>query len=234
MQDIRKPLRSSSYSISCELCSLGPICTPILLNDALLERKKAFPKDHVFVTKDTPCTHFYIVNTGALKTYVTDQDGNEQINGFYLPGDVIGLDSIYTKKYNNNLKALTDTLVCELHYDEFIALMDTNKQVRDLVFNLLSRDICNYQKLILFFSQKKADSRLAIFIYSLYSRYEQHGHSSLNIKLSMSRADIANYLGLTIETVSRIFSKFQELGILSVQGKYIFIKDLDALIKLGN
>ncbi|OTP89622.1 transcriptional regulator FNR, partial [Gilliamella apicola] len=91
----------------------------------------------------------------------------------------------------------------------------------------------NFQKLVLCYSQKKADERLAYFIYSLYKRYEKRGHTSLNIKLSMSRTDIANYLGLTIETVSRILTKFQELDILSVKGKYIFIKNLNALIVLG-
>lgn len=237
MQNIHKSLRSKSYSVPCELCSISPLCIPMLLDNTLntvLNRKRSFLKDDVLVSENTKFTKFYIIHSGALKTYVTASENIEQINGFYLPGDIVGLDSIATKKYNNSIKALTDTLVCELRYEELMSLIEINRSVRDMVFKLLSNDVLNYQKLVLCYSQKKADERLALFIYSLYARYEERGHSSLNIKLSMSRADVANYLGLTIETVSRVLTKLQEQNILSVKGKYIFIKNLNALIDLGN
>ncbi|KFA59104.1 Fumarate and nitrate reduction regulatory protein [Gilliamella apicola] len=209
----------------------------MLLNNTLetiLERKKSYSKNELLVTKNTEFTKLYIIHSGAVKTYVTTPDNKEQINGFYLPGDIVGLDSISTKLYNNNIKALTNTLVCELKYNELMALVESKECVRNMVFRLLSTDIYNYQKLVLFYSQKKAEERLAYFIYSLYKRYQNRGHSSSNIKLSMSRSDIANYLGLTIETVSRIFSKLQEQDILEVKGRYVFIKNLNALISLGN
>ncbi|OCG63249.1 hypothetical protein A9G48_06015 [Gilliamella sp. wkB18] len=237
MQTINKNLRSKSYSVPCELCSIGSLCLPMLLNNTLetiLERKKSYSKNELLVTKNTEFTKLYIIHSGAVKTYVTTPDNKEQINGFYLPGDIVGLDSISTKLYNNNIKALTNTLVCELKYNELMALVESKECVRNMVFRLLSTDIYNYQKLVLFYSQKKAEERLAYFIYSLYKRYQNRGHSSSNIKLSMSRSDIANYLGLTIETVSRIFSKLQEQDILEVKGRYVFIKNLNALISLGN
>jgi len=102
-----------------------------------------------------------------------------------------------------------------------------------MILDLMSKDILNYQKLILSYSQKNAEEKLASFIYSLYLRYAQRGHTSLNIKLSMSRSDIANYLGLTIETVSRILTRMQETEILSVKGKYISIKNISALTRLA-
>ncbi|OCG32267.1 hypothetical protein A9G34_06220 [Gilliamella sp. Choc4-2] len=237
MQTINKNLRSKSYSVPCELCSIGSLCLPMLLNNTLetiLERKKSYSKNELLVTKNTEFTKLYIIHSGAVKTYVTTPDNKEQINGFYLPGDIVGLDSISTKLYNNNIKALTNTLVCELKYNELMALVESKECVRNMVFRLLSTDIYNYQKLVLFYSQKKAEERLAYFIYSLYKRYQNRGLSSSNIKLSMSRSDIANYLGLTIETVSRIFSKLQEQDILEVKGRYVFIKNLNALISLGN
>ncbi len=237
MPNFYKPLRSNSYSVPCQLCSIGSLCLPMLYNNTLgtvLERKKSYLKDVILVKKNTEFTQFYIIHSGALKTYDITPDNKEQINGFYLPGDIVGLDSISTKVYNNNIKALSNTLVCELNYEELMSLVETNKNVRDMIFKLLSSDIYNYQKLVLCYSQKKADERLAAFIYSLYSRYEQRGHTSLNIKLAMCRADIANYLGLTIETVSRSLSKFQEKQILSARGKYIVIRNLNALIDLCN
>ena len=222
MHSIYKTLRSNSYSVPCQLCSIGGLCIPMLLNNTLgsvLERKRSYPKDEIIIKAKTP---------------FTTPENNEQINGFYLPGDIVGLDAISTKVYNNNIQALSNTLICELYYDELMTLIDTNKDVRDLVFKLLSADIYNYQKLVLCYSQIKSDERLATFIYSLYLRYQQRGHSSLNIKLAMSRAEIANYLGLTIETVSRNLSKLQEQNILVAKGKYIYINNLEALIDLGN
>ncbi|OCG78068.1 hypothetical protein A9G42_04365 [Gilliamella sp. Nev6-6] len=236
MQNIFKALRSNSYSVQCELCSISSLCLPALLNnnlDNVLERKMSYAKDEIMVKANTPFTKFYIIHSGALKTFVTTPDNHQQINGFYLPGDIVGLDSISTKLYNNNIQALCNTLVCQLNYDELMSLVDHQKDIREMVLNLLSSDIYNYQKLVLCYSQKKADERLATFIYSLYQRYKQRGHSSLNIKLMMSRADISNYLGLTVETVSRNLSKLQEQNILSVKGKHIFIKDLNALMDLG-
>lgn len=237
MHSIYKTLRSNSYSVPCELCSISGLCVPRLLNNTLssvLERKKSYSKDEIIVKAKKPLKKFFIVHSGALKTFVTTPDNNEQINGFYLPGDIVGLDAISTKVYNNNVQALSNTSICELYYDELMNMIDTHKDVRDLVLKLLSADIYNYQKLVLCYSQKKSDERLATFIYSLYLRYQQRGHTSLNIKLSMSRADIANYLGLTIETVSRNLSKMQEQNILSAKGKYIYINNLEALIDLVN
>jgi CRP/FNR family transcriptional regulator, anaerobic regulatory protein len=237
MQNLFKTLRSKSYSVPCELCSMGSFCIPMWLNNKLnniLERKMSYVKNEILAKSNTPFTKFYIIHSGALKTFVTTPDNQQQINGFYLPGDIVGLDSISTQVYNNNIQALSNTLVCELYYDELMSLVDTQKKIRDLVFNLLSSDLYNYHKLVLCYSQKKAEERVATFLYSLYQRYEKKGHSSLNIKLMMSRSDIANYLGLTIETVSRNLSKLQEQNILLVRGKYLFIKNLKALIDLGN
>lgn len=233
MQDINKPLRSQSYSVPCELCSIGDMCIPMLLDNTLctvLERKRSYLKNEILIAKGAPLKKFYIIHSGALKTYVT-VDGVDQINGFYLPGDIIGLDGISTKKCNNTVQALTHTLVCELLYEELMELVLKNIKVRDMILNLMSIDIYNYQELLLCYSQKNAEEKLATFIHSLYTRYSRRGHVSNNIKLSMSRSDIASYLGLTIETISRILARMQDANILSVRGKYLYIKNLPALIE---
>lgn len=233
-----KPIRSSSYSVQCELCSVGPsLCIPFLLNgdpQTILERKRSFAKNEILAHEKAPFEKFYIVHAGAVKTYITTKDGTEQINGFYVPGDIVGLDCISTHKYNNTIKALTNTLACELKYDELMDLIGRNERVRDMILNLMSSDIHNCQNLILHQSQKKAEEKLAMFIYTLYTRYALRGHTSLNIKLSMNRADIANYLGLTIETISRLLTRLQELKILEVKGRYLHIQNLPMLINLAN
>lgn len=236
MHDIYKPIRSKSYSVSCEFCRIGPsICIPKLLENTLdnfINRKKEIAKNQVIVDEGTPLDNIYIINSGAVKTYIT-VNGKEQINGFYLPGDIIGLNSIHNLKYNNSVCALTNTLVCELKYNELIGLVSQNTHMQNTLLKLMSEDIQDYQQLILCFSQKNAEEKVATFIYSLYLRYARRGHISLNIKLSMSRSDIANYLGLTIETISRILTRMQDLNILTARGKYISIKDLSALIKFA-
>lgn len=236
IDNINKQLRSKSYSVPCELCSIGSsICIPMLKNNTLhtvIDRKQNYLKDEVIVNQGSPFEKFYIIHSGALKTYVM-VNGVEQINGFYLPGDIVGFDGIVTKKYNNSIKALVNTFVCELKYEELMELVANNSCIKDAVFNLMSQDILNYQKLVLAYSQKNAEEKLAAFIAGLYTQYAKRGHTSLNIKLSMSRADIANYLGLTIETVSRIFSRLQDLHILTVKGKYICIKNITALFELA-
>lgn len=235
MIDINKQLRSKSYSVPCELCSVGSICIPMLLKNTLhtvLDRKQSFLKNEVIVKEGDPFEKFYIIHSGAVKTYVT-VNGVEQINGFYLPGDIVGFDCIVTKKHNNSIKALSNTLTCELKYNELMELIVNNPDARETIFNLMSQDILNYQKLVLSYSQKNAEEKLAAFVCGLYTQYAKRGHTSLNIKLSMSRTDIANYLGLTIETVSRIFSRMQDLNILAVKGKYISIKSISALFDLA-
>lgn len=235
MIDINKPLRSKSYSVPCELCSVGSICIPMLLNNTLhtvLDRKQSFLKSEIIINEGDPFNKFYIIHSGALKTYVT-VNGVQQINGFYLPGDIVGFDCIATKKHNNSIQALANTLTCELKYNELMDLVATNPHVRETVFKLMSQDVYNYQKLILYYSQKNAEEKLAAFVCNIYTQYSKRGHISLNIKLSMSRADIANYLGLTIETVSRLFSRMQDLNILTVKGKYIAIKNVSALFDLA-
>lgn len=228
-------LCSKTYSVPCERCSVGSICIPICKNDpqnSILNRKQSFLKNQIVVNEGDPFEKFYIIHSGALKTYTT-VNNVEQINGFYLPGDIVGFDGIATKKYNNSIKTLANTLLCELKYDELMLLVADNQYARDAIFTLMSQDIFNYQKLVLSYSQKNAEEKLAAFICSLYNRYAKRGHVSLNIKLAMSRADIANYLGLTIETVSRILSRMQDLNILNVKGKCIYIENISALFYLA-
>ncbi|XKM14537.1 helix-turn-helix domain-containing protein [Orbaceae bacterium ac157xtp] len=236
MQTIHQQLRSKSYSVPCELCNFGSLCIPKLLDnslDSILNRKVAFNKNETVIKQGDKLSKFYIVHSGTLKSYI-EHNGIQQINGFYLPGDIVGLDAINTKTHNNSVTVLTsNTLVCELNYNELMVLISKNHEVRDLILNLLSETIADYQKLILCYSQKRADEKLASFIYSYYCRYAKRGHVSHNIKLTMSRLDIANYLGLTIETVSRILTRLQELAILTVHGRYIHIADISALIELA-
>ncbi|WP_392565315.1 cyclic nucleotide-binding domain-containing protein [Utexia brackfieldae] len=232
MQNIYTP----SYSVPCELCSIGSICLSIFKDDyscAILNRKRLFEKNDIIAQAGEPLNNLLVIHSGCLKSYAVTSSGAEQITGFYLPGDILGFEAISSKKHYNSIQALTKTSVCEVRHEEFMSLMANCGQVRDVMVNLMSQEILNQQKLILMLSQKNAEERLASFIYLLYTRYALRGHVSLNIKLSVCRSDIANYLGLTIETISRIFTRLQQLNILAVKGKHILIKNLPELIKFS-
>lgn len=237
MENIHRKLTSKSYSVSCELCSIGPLCIPMLINnnlESVLNRRVFYAKDRLLTTQGMPFDKLYVIHAGALKSYAIDDEQIEHIVGFYLPGDIVGLGNFSSNQCNYNIKALVDTQVCEVRREELMELVSSNTDIRDMLFNLMSTDIFNYKQVLINFSQKKADERLATFIYSLYTRYSKRGHVSPNMKLSMSRADIGNFLGLTIETISRIFTKLQDEGILTAKGKYIYIKNLNALINAAN
>lgn len=234
MQDIYKPLRSSCYSVSCELCSIGALCIPLMQDNSLetvLNKKRKVNKDEIIVKSGDLFNNLYVIHSGCIKTYSLSKDGDQQITGFYLPGDILGFDAVHAKKHNNYAQALSNSQICELKYNDLMNLVSRSEKTRNLVIDLMSMNILDQQTHTLMLSQKNAEERLACFVYSLYYRYSQRGHTSLNIKLSMSRTEIANYLGLTIETISRVFTRLQQLDILTVKGKHILIKNLNALIQ---
>lgn len=225
-----------SYTVPCKHCSIGPICIPLsqannfsfMIND-----KKKMAKNQLLVKAGQPFSKLYAIHSGCLKSYNVTKEGEEQILGFYLPGDIVGFEAMTYHKYINSVKTLNNATICELNYYDFSTLIQTNNEARNLTFRLMSSEILNYQQLLLMLSQKNAEKRLASFIYSIYYRYALRGFISTNIKLAMSRHDIANHLGLTIETISRILKRLQQLDILHVKGKHIFIKNLGELIKFS-
>jgi CRP/FNR family transcriptional regulator, anaerobic regulatory protein len=225
-----------SYAVPCERCSIGPICTPLSQDNNfrfIINDKKQMAKNQLLVKAGQPFSKLYAIHSGCLKSYSVTKEGEEQILGFYLPGDIVGFEAITYHKYINSVKTLSNTTICELNYHDFSALIETNIDVRNLTFRLMSAEILNYQQHLLMLSQKNAEERLASFIYSIYYRHSLRGCISTNIKLAMSRHDIANHLGLTIETISRILKRLQQLDILDVKGKHIFIKNLAELIKFS-
>jgi CRP/FNR family transcriptional regulator, anaerobic regulatory protein len=225
-----------NYSVPCEQCSIGPLCMPSAQYQHSCKFSKykiTIAKNQLLVKAGQPFSKLYAVHSGCLKSYSVTKEGKEQILGFYLPGDIVGFEAMTYHKYINSVKALSNTTICEFNYHDFIAFIESNNEARSITLRLMSTEILNYQKLLLMLSQKNAEKRLASFIYSIYYRYALRGFTSTNIKLAMSRHDIANHLGLTIETISRILKRLQQLDILHVKGKHIFIKNLAELIKFS-
>ena len=178
-------------------------------------------------------TSLFAVSSGSFKAYSLSEDGIINITGFYFPGEVIGLDAINNGRYISFVKALETSSVCALPYENLEDLSGDIKSLRRQLMVLMSKEIQEDQELLLLLSRKHAAERMAAFLLSLSLRYKQRGFSASEFNLTMTRSDIGNYLGLAIETVSRLFSTLQKNDIIKVEDKLISILNRTKLMELA-
>jgi CRP/FNR family transcriptional regulator, anaerobic regulatory protein len=173
--------------------------------------------EHIFREGD-PFNAIAAVRSGTVKTYVTDTEGREQVQGLFLPGEVIGLSAISKARYPCNALALDSVLLCRFSFPNIAALATRMPGLQQHLFRLLSQDI---GKAALLAGNYSADERMAAFLVSLSRRYAARGFSASRFEVTMSRADMANYLRLAAETVSRVLRRFQEDGLIRVERRDI-------------
>ena len=159
-------------------------------------------------------------------------DGREQVSGFYLPGEIVGMDAINQNTHASSALALETAAVCEIPFSSLETLSTTMPHLQRHFFQLMSREITADQQLITLLSKSSADARIAALLLSISMRNAQRHLSSTRFRLSMSRVDIGNYLGLTVETVSRVFTRLQKTGVLKVDNREITILDATSLRQL--
>jgi CRP/FNR family transcriptional regulator, anaerobic regulatory protein len=185
--------------------------------------------EHIFREND-PFVAIAAVRSGTVKTYVNDAEGREQVQGFFLPGEVIGLSAISPARYPCNAIALESVVLCRFSFPSMAALAARMPGLQQHLFRLLSEDI---GKASLLSGNFTADERMAAFLLSLSRRYAARGFSASRFRLTMTRTDIANYLRLAAETVSRVFRRFEEQGLLRVDRRDIEILDSAQLEELA-
>lgn len=166
------------------------------------------------------------IRAGTIKTYVTDLEGREQVLGFFLPGEVIGLNAISRSRYPCNAVALDTVLLCRFSFLKMATLATQLPGLQEQLFRLLSEDI---GKATLLAGDFTADERLAAFLVVLSRRYAARGLSATRFRLTMARTDIANYLRLAAETVSRILKRFRSQGLLRIERRDVELLDVPAL-----
>lgn len=237
---IGRKVQSGGCAIHCQDCSISQLCIPSTLNeqeldqlDNIIERKKPIQKSQVLFKAGDPLNSLYAIRSGTIKTYTISETGEEQITSFQLPGDLVGFDAIMNMQHPSFAQALETSMVCEIPFDILDDLSGKMPKLRQQIMRSMSNEIKNDQEMILLLSKMNAEERLAAFIYNLSRRYSARGFSAREFRLTMTRGDIGNYLGLTVETISRLLGRLQKMGILSVQGKYITINDMVALIELS-
>ncbi len=197
--------------------------------DNIIKRSRPIQAgEHIYRTGDG-FTSIFAVRSGSIKTYLLDDDGVEQMTGFYLPGEILGFDGIGTEKHGCNVMAMETSTVCEIPFERIEELSLQIPVLQRHFFQLMSQQIEADHQMMLTLSKKNAEGRVATLLISLSRRFGRRNLSPNSLRLPMSRMDIGNFLGLTIETVSRTFSRLQKEGLIKVDGREIHINDHEQL-----
>ncbi|OOF20440.1 MULTISPECIES: FNR family transcription factor [Salinivibrio] len=237
---ITRRVQSGGCAIHCQDCSISQLCIPFTLNeqeldqlDSIIERKKPIQKGQELFKAGDHLRALYAIRSGTIKSYTITEQGDEQITAFHLAGDLVGFDAINEREHPSFAQALETSMICEIPYETLDDLSGSMPKLRQQIMRLMSNEIKGDQDMILLLSKKTAEERLAAFLYSLSKRFAQRGFSPREFRLTMTRGDIGNYLGLTVETISRLLGRFQKSEILAVKGKYITILNLEELARLA-
>jgi CRP/FNR family transcriptional regulator len=230
---IFSPLHLPTCDVACSHCNLREICLPVGLSRLELEyidkrlvtvRRKLLRGEQLFRAGD-PFESVYAIWTGFFKTCLASKDGREQVTGFQMGGELVGLDGIATRQHEVDAIALEDSQVCVIRFEELEALSLQVTSLQQQFHRILSREIMRNQGVMLLLGSMYAEERLAAFLLNLTYRLQARGFSASSVLLRMTREEIGSYLGLTLETVSRTFSKFQNDGLLFVRKRHIRITD---------
>lgn len=229
----------SRIKIACKNCNMHELCLPRGIEgsdleklETIIQRKRPLKRsEHLFHQNDA-FHSIYAVLSGSIKTLTLSDDGHEQITAFYFPGELIGLDAINHNRHPSSAKALETTSICEIPFDQLETLSMQLPSLHHQLLRLMSKEILHDEDMLMLLGKKTAVERLATLLLNLSRRFETRGFSPSEFHLNMSRNDIGNYLGLAVETISRLFTRFQEQGLLEVSGKHIRLLNIAELQKL--
>jgi CRP/FNR family transcriptional regulator len=229
------------FQTNCGNCRLNAICLPLALEsedveqlDSIIQRSKPIQKNQHLYREEDAFKSVFAVRSGTLKAYKITDDGREQVTGFYFPGEILGMDGIANNTHSSSAKALETSAICEIPFESLEKLSALMPNLQHHFFKLMSREISEDQQLITLLSKNSADERIASLILSISTRNARRKLSATAFRLPMSRVDIGNYLGLTVETVSRVFSRMQKMDLLSVDNKEIEILDIQGLKEMAS
>ena len=220
----------------CRTCGLRQLCLPAGLGpqemdrlDKIVHRKRPLKRGAYLYRAGGALQSLFAVRTGFLKSSVLHDDGREQVAGFHMTGELLGMDAIGTGKHICDSIALEDSEVCEIPFADFEHLSGEIPTLQQHFHRIMSREIARDYGVMLLLGSMRAEERLAAFLLNLSQRFAVRGYSPTSFNLRMTREEIGSYLGLKLETISRAFSHFQSEGLVSVQNKSIEIRNLERL-----
>jgi CRP/FNR family transcriptional regulator, anaerobic regulatory protein len=227
--------------VACSSCNMRELCLPVGLtseelahiDDLVANRRKVLRGAHLYQMGET-FRHLYAIRTGFFKTIISMEDGREQVTGFQMAGEVLGLDGIVNDIHACDAVALEDAEVCVIPFDRLEELATSVASLQRHMHKMMSREIVRDQGVMLLLGSMRADERLAAFLLNLAQRLQARGFSPQEMVLRMTREEIGSYLGLKLETISRSFSKFVVDGLVDVKQRQVRILDAQALRLIAN
>lgn len=234
-----RPLKLVCAAVSCGNCCLKGVCLPCGLSqddmaafDELAMSKRRVTRGASLYRSGDRFDALHAVRSGAFKSVSVSRNGDVKVTGLHLQGEIMGLDAIDSGSYNYNSVALEDSEVCVIPYSRLARLAQRLPELQTRLLRVLSSDISRDHGLLLLLGGMAAEQRIAAFLLSLSRRYERLGYAETRFNLRMTREDIGSYLGLTLETVSRLMSRFQRDGLIATHQREIELKDMDGLAEI--
>jgi CRP/FNR family transcriptional regulator, anaerobic regulatory protein len=227
------PLTVEELRNRCSACSMHELCLPMGLDetdmnrlDQIIGRRRKIVRDGSLYRVGDPFTTLYAIRLGHFKTFQINPEGDQQVTGFQMAGELLGMDAISTDRHHCNAIALEDSEVCEIPFTRLEGLFSDMPTLLRHFHRMMSQEITREQSVMLLLGNMRAEQRFAAFLMNLSSRYAARGYSATSFQLRMSREEIGNYLGLTIESISRLLSKFKKQGWLKVSNRDLEIVDI--------
>lgn len=225
-----------SLKVSCGQCSLNELCFPhgmteedMTVLDSIVEQHRPLHKNDCLYRQGDNATALYAVRSGSIKTSIESPNGDEQIVSFHLPGELIGLDGFLDDMHACTAVSLETTSVCELPLDKLESLCQRLPRLQKQMRRIIGKEVNDEHAMLLLLGKMGAEEKVATFLLSISRRMKERHWKATEFLLSMPRQDIANYLGLAVETVSRLFAHYQDEGIIKVDRRHITILDMDRL-----
>jgi CRP/FNR family transcriptional regulator len=238
-QDVEsETLTPPALKTQCSTCHLKDLCLPCGMTgtdvqrlDGLQFARRRIKEGETLFGEGEKFMFIYAVRSGTFKSSLTSRDGREQVTGFQMAGELLGLDGLANGKHASTATALEDAEICAIPYAHLSELAAGSQDLQNVISRLMSREIVREHSLMMLLGSMNAEERLAAFLLNISQRMKARGYSPSEFHLRMSRAEIGSYLGMKLETVSRTFSAFQHQRMLAVDKKHVRITDLDGLTR---
>jgi CRP/FNR family transcriptional regulator, anaerobic regulatory protein len=230
---MNQPDTARKFEVTCTSCNLRELCLPggVCIEDLeevqniVYARRRVKRGERLFATGDD-FTSVYAIRSGFFKTSVVDGEGREQVTGFFMGGELLGMEGIGSGAHSGTAVALEDSEVCVMPYSLIESMAHDFPALQRHLHSVLSREIVRDHGVMMLLGSMRAEQRLAAFLVNLSRRFLRRGYSASDFHLRMTREDIGSYLGLKLETVSRLFSQFQKDGLIAVEQKHVRILDI--------
>lgn len=237
---LRSPQLQACEPVTCDNCGIYQLCLPLGLGqadlsllDSVIKRKEIYKRGQVLFHPGDELEYVYAIRSGSVKTYVSTGDGRVQITGFHVAGELLGLSALASRRYSSEASALETVSVCKVEIGRLDEVARKIPSIQYQMLRIMSGQIRQDEELLLLLGKRSAEERLAEYLIGLSRRFASRNYSGTQFRLSMSRLDIGNYLGLAEETVIRILKRFQEAGLISTDRRNVRLNNIQQLSALA-